>query len=64
MSFAASRRSSGPWSAASVTGLDFNVENPQQELDRVHAEVCTKLVSFVADAGLAELAQAIKKEQV
>ena len=39
-----------------LTGLDFNVENPQQELDRVHSEVCTKLVRFVADAALAELA--------
>jgi C_GCAxxG_C_C family probable redox protein len=45
-----------------LTGLDFNVENPQQELDRVHAEVCTKLVRFVADAALAELA-AIEKER-
>jgi C_GCAxxG_C_C family probable redox protein len=39
-----------------LTGLDFNQENPQDELDRVHAEVCTKLVWFVADAALAELA--------
>jgi hypothetical protein len=41
-----------------LTGLDFNQENPQDELDRVHAEVCTKLVRFVADAALAELAKA------
>ena len=41
-----------------LTGLDFNVENPQEELDRVHAEVCTTLVRFVADAALAELAEA------
>jgi len=41
-----------------LTGLDFNVENPQDELDRVHAEVCTTLVRFVADAALAELAEA------
>jgi len=33
-----------------LTGLDFNQENPQEELDRVHAQVCTKLVRFVADA--------------
>jgi C_GCAxxG_C_C family probable redox protein len=39
-----------------LTGLDFGVENPQEELERVHAEVCTKLVRFVADAALAELA--------
>jgi C_GCAxxG_C_C family probable redox protein len=39
-----------------LTGLDFNVENPQDELDRVHAEVCTTLVRFVANATLAELA--------
>jgi len=38
-----------------LTGLDFNQENPQEELDRVHAEVCTKLVRFVADAALAEM---------
>jgi len=43
-----------------LTGLDFNVENPQEELDRVHAEVCTKLVRFVADAALAEL-EAVEK---
>ena len=44
-----------------LTGLDFNQENPQEELDRVHAEVCTKLVRFVADAALAELS-AIERE--
>jgi len=44
-----------------LTGLDFNEDNPQQELDRVHAEVCTKLVRFVADAALAELEVAEKK---
>ena len=43
-----------------LTGLDFNQENPQAELDRVHAEVCTKLVRFVADAALAEL-EAVEK---
>jgi len=43
-----------------LTGLDFNQENPQAELDRVHAEVCTKLVRFVADAALAELEAAEK----
>lgn len=45
-----------------LTGLDFNQENPQAELDRVHAEVCTKLVRFVADAALAEL-EAVEKER-
>jgi len=45
-----------------LTGLDFNVENPQEELDRVHAEVCTKLVRFVADAALTELAT-VEKER-
>lgn len=44
-----------------LTGLDFNEANPQEELDRVHAEVCTKLVRFAADAALAELA-AVEKE--
>ncbi len=39
-----------------LTGLDFNVENSQQELDRVQQEVCVKLVRFTADAALAELA--------
>jgi len=39
-----------------LTGLDFNQENPQEELDRAHAEVCTKLVRFVVDTALAELA--------
>ena len=43
-----------------LTGLDFNQENPQEELDRVHAEVCTKLVRFLADAALAEL-EAVEK---
>jgi C_GCAxxG_C_C family probable redox protein len=43
-----------------LTGLDFDQENPQGELDRVHAEVCTKLVRFVADAALAEL-EAVEK---
>jgi hypothetical protein len=41
-----------------LTGLDFNEENPQAELDRVHAEVCTRLVRFVAEAAQAELAAA------
>lgn len=45
-----------------LTGLDFNEENPQEELDRVQSEVCTKLVRFVADAALAEFA-AIEKER-
>jgi len=45
-----------------LTGLDFNQENPQGELDRVHAEVCSRLVRFVADAALAELA-AVEKER-
>jgi C_GCAxxG_C_C family probable redox protein len=45
-----------------LTGLDFNEANPQEELDRVHAEVCTKLVRFVADAALAEL-EAAEKER-
>jgi C_GCAxxG_C_C family probable redox protein len=44
-----------------LSGLDFNQENPQAELDRVHAEVCTKLVRLVADATLAELAT-VEKE--
>jgi hypothetical protein len=44
-----------------LTGLDFNQENPKEELDRVHAEVCTRLVRFVADAALDEL-QVAEKE--
>ena len=39
-----------------LTGLDFNEENPQAELDRVHAEVCAKLVRFVAEAAAEEIA--------
>jgi C_GCAxxG_C_C family probable redox protein len=45
-----------------LTGLDFNQENPKEELDRVHAEVCTKLVRFVADAALVEL-EAVERER-
>jgi C_GCAxxG_C_C family probable redox protein len=45
-----------------LTGLDFNQENPQEELDRVHAEVCRKLVRFVADAALTEL-ESVEKEE-
>jgi len=41
-----------------LTGLDFNEENPQEELDRVHREVCVPLVRFVADVALAELVAA------
>jgi C_GCAxxG_C_C family probable redox protein len=44
-----------------LTGLDFKQEIPPAELDRVHAEVCTKLVGFVADAALTEL-EAVEKE--
>jgi len=39
-----------------LTGLDFNRENPQAELDRVHAEVCAKLVRFTAEAAAEEIA--------
>jgi C_GCAxxG_C_C family probable redox protein len=45
-----------------LTGLDFNQQNPKEELDRVHAEVCTKLVRFVADAALVEL-EAVERER-
>ncbi len=38
-----------------LTGLDFNEEHPQEVLDRVHDDVCVKLVRFTADAALAEL---------
>ena len=48
-------RAHGTVECARLTGLDFRQPNPQQELDRVHAEVCTKLVRFVAKAALAEL---------
>ncbi len=41
-----------------LTGLDFSVENPQAELERVHAEVCAKLVRFVAAAAAEEIAAA------
>jgi C_GCAxxG_C_C family probable redox protein len=44
-----------------LTGLDFNGANPQDELDRVQAQVCTKLVRFVADAALAEFEVAEKE---
>jgi C_GCAxxG_C_C family probable redox protein len=41
-----------------LTGLDFNQEFSQKEWERIRADVCTKLVRFVADATLAELAAA------
>ncbi len=41
-----------------LTGLDFNAENPQSELDRVHAQVCAKLVRFTAEAAAEEIAAA------
>jgi C_GCAxxG_C_C family probable redox protein len=41
-----------------LTGLDFNAENPQAELDRVHTEVCTKLVRFTAETAAEEIAAA------
>ncbi len=41
-----------------LTGLDFNRENPRTELDRVHDEVCEKLVRFVAAAAADEIATA------
>lgn len=41
-----------------LTGLDFNAENPQAELDRVHGEVCARLVRFVAEAAAEEIAAA------
>lgn len=41
-----------------LTGLDFNQENPQDELDRIHSEECTKLVRFTAEAASEELATA------
>ena len=41
-----------------LTGLDFNRENPQAELDRVNSEVCRKLVRFVAEAACEGLAAA------
>jgi len=45
-----------------LTGLDFNAENPQDELDRVHAEVCSKVVRFVAAAAAEEIA-AVESER-
>ncbi len=45
-----------------LTGLDFNEENPQQELDRVHREVCVKLVRFVAETATEEIA-AVESER-
>jgi C_GCAxxG_C_C family probable redox protein len=41
-----------------LSGLDFREANPQEELDRVHREVCVPLVRFVADTALAELGAA------
>jgi len=41
-----------------LTGLDFNKDNPQDELDRVHAEVCARVVRFVAEAAAEEIAAA------
>jgi len=38
-----------------LTGLDFNSENPQELLDRVHSEVCTRLVRFTAEAAAQEI---------
>ena len=45
-----------------LTGLDFNQENPQEELDRVHREVCAKLVRFVAETATEEIA-AVESER-
>ncbi len=41
-----------------LTGLDFNADNPQAELDRVNCEVCAKLVRFTAQAAAEEIAAA------
>ena len=46
----------GALDCRTLTGLDFNEEHPQEELDRVHGDVCVALVRFVAGATLAELA--------
>ena len=48
----------GTTECRTLTGLDFNCDNPQGELDRVHAEVCTKLVRFVAEVAAEEIAAA------
>ena len=45
-----------------LTGLDFNGENPQEELDRVHREVCAMLVRFVAKTATEEIA-AVESEK-
>jgi C_GCAxxG_C_C family probable redox protein len=45
-----------------LTGLDFNEENPQEELDRAHREVCVKLVRFVAETATEEVA-AVESER-
>ena len=52
----------GTFECRKLTGLDFNQDNPQDELDRVHAEVCTTLVRFVAETALREL-DAVEKER-
>ncbi|MBZ5588443.1 MAG: C-GCAxxG-C-C family protein [Acidobacteriia bacterium] len=41
-----------------LTGLDFNLENPQAERDLVHSEICTKLVRFAAETAAEEIAAA------
>lgn len=41
-----------------LTGLDFNEENPRAQLDRVHAEVCARLVRFTAGVAAEEIAAA------
>ncbi len=41
-----------------LTGLDFNAENQQAELDRVHSEICTRLVRFTAETAAEEIAAA------
>ncbi len=48
----------GTTECRTLTGLDFNAENPQSELDRVHAQVCARLVRFTAEAADEEIAAA------
>ena len=52
----------GSTECRTLTGLDLARENPQAELDRVSAQVCRKLVRFVAETTNEELAAAGQPE--
>ncbi len=48
----------GSTECRTLTGLDFDAENPAAELDRVHAEVCARLVRITAEIAAEEIGAA------